>query len=136
MRREVFGARATVADALAVIENKLSTMEGHLEGKSASIDGQMAVLRRSLEQAEAQLHMDDGHGGARFCVAQPITDGGAGVRSNSTAAPHTDGGLERPHRAAGPSNDCLDGAAVRTHALGRRPLGGIRHWRPMVPWPQ
>ena len=58
MRREVFGARATVADALAVIENKFSTMEGQLEGKIASIDGQMAVLRRSLEQAEAQLPMD------------------------------------------------------------------------------
>ena len=41
-----------------MIENKFSTMEGQLEGKIASIDGQMAVLRRSLEQAEAQLPMD------------------------------------------------------------------------------
>ena len=41
-----------------MIENKLSTMEGQLEGKIASIDSQMAALRRSLEQAEAQLPMD------------------------------------------------------------------------------
>ena len=33
-------------------------MEGQIEGKMVSIDGQMATLRRALEQAEAQLPVD------------------------------------------------------------------------------
>ena len=58
LRREVFGSRAVVADALAAIGNKFLTMGGQLESKIASIDGQMAALQRSLEQGQAQLPMD------------------------------------------------------------------------------
>ena len=36
LRREVFGSRATIADAMATIEAKLLTMEGQLEGKIAA----------------------------------------------------------------------------------------------------
>ena len=45
MRREVFGSRATIADAMATIEAKFLTMEGQLENKIASMDCQMAALR-------------------------------------------------------------------------------------------
>ena len=58
LRREVFGSRATVADAMATIEAKFFTMECQLESKIASMDGQMAALQRSIEQAQAQLPMD------------------------------------------------------------------------------
>ena len=53
LRREVFGSRATVADAMAAIEAKFLTMEGQLESKIASMDGQLAALRQNLEQAQA-----------------------------------------------------------------------------------
>ena len=33
-------------------------MEGQLESKIANMDGQMAALQRTLEQAQAQLPMD------------------------------------------------------------------------------
>ena len=58
LRREVFGSRATVADAMAAIEAKFLTMEGQLESEIASMDGQLAALRQNLEQAQAQLPMD------------------------------------------------------------------------------